>query len=475
MYLSITTTHAPATDLGYLLHKHPARVQQFDLKFGQTHVFYPEATEERCTAAMLVDVDPVKLVRTQQRSPSFALQQYVNDRPYVASSFLSVAINNVYGTALAGRCKDRPELVETSIPLTAKLAAVPCRGGEALLRRLFEPLGYQVEAQRHVLDPHFPAWGQSRYFTIELSGVVTLKDLLTHIYVLAPVLDDDKHYWVAQDEVEKLLRFGEGWLASHPLRDQITSSYLVRQRGLTRAALAQLREETTTDQAEVDETQDAEEEKIEATAMQESADKNQPSLHQQRLTAVVTELKASGATKLLDLGCGEGKLLRMLLKEKQFTQIVGMDVSSASLDKAAQRLHLDRMSDTQRARIQLLQGSLLYHDSRLAGYDAVAAVEVIEHLEPDRLAAFARVMFEFINAPTVVITTPNREYNSQWASLPAGKLRHRDHRFEWTRAEFAAWAGDVANEFGYDVELHPLGAEIEGIGSPSQMGVFRHR
>ena len=467
MYLSLTTTHAPATDLGYLLYKHPARVQTFPLNFGQAHVFYPEATEQRCTATLLVDVDPVKLTRPTDRRNSFALQPYVNDRPYVASSFLSVAIANVYGTALAGRCKERPGLVDAPIPLVAKLAAVPCRGGETLLHQLFEPLGYAVQAERHKLDKNFPAWEDSAYFTLELRGTVTLQALLSHIYVLAPVLDEDKHYWVDEDEIEKLLRHGEGWLATHPLREQIAHGYLARQRGLTQSALARLAENAVTDPADVDMLQDEEEKQVEAQIERPF------SLHQQRLAAVLQTLKSTGAARVLDLGCGEGQLLRLLLEERQFTEIVGLDVSSTSLARAEQRLHLDRLAEAQRARIRLLQGSLLYRDRRLAGYDAAALVEVIEHLEPERLPAFERVVFEFAQPRTVVLTTPNREYNGQWPALAAGSLRHRDHRFEWTRAEFAAWAERVAKEFGYSVDLHPLGEEVAGAGSPSQMAVFQ--
>ncbi len=144
MLLTITTTYQPAADLGYLLRKHPARVQSFALTFGEAQVFYPEATNERCTAALLLEIDPVALVRVRHGG---ALEQYVNDRPYVASSFLSVAIAQVFGSALAGTRRDRPALAETAIPLHAKLAVVPCRGGELLLRRLFEPLGYNQQVQ----------------------------------------------------------------------------------------------------------------------------------------------------------------------------------------------------------------------------------------------------------------------------------------------------------------------------------------
>ena len=214
MLLTIRTTHFPASDLGYLLHKNPARPQSFDLSFGQAHVFYPEVGEDACTAALLLDVDPVALVRGA-RGEGRTLAQYVNDRPYVASSFLSVALAQVFGSALAGRCKDRPELVETALPLEARLEVVPSRGGAEFLRRLFEPLGYVVALESHALDVTFPDWGDSAYFSVTLTATVRLADLLTHLYVLIPTLDSGKHYAIGDEEVEKLIRNGfDGWQAA---------------------------------------------------------------------------------------------------------------------------------------------------------------------------------------------------------------------------------------------------------------------
>ena len=465
MLLTISTTYSPATDLGYLLHKHPARMQSFKLTFGQAHVFYPEARTEKCTAALLLDVDSVALVRRPhgQFAENFALAQYVSDRPYVASSFLSVAIAQVFSSALSGKCKDRPQLVEAAIPLTAQLSILPCRGGERLLRRLFEPLGYTVEAGQHGLDPQFPDWGQSRYFTVTLENTCRLSELLTHLYVLIPVLDDEKHYWVGDAEIEKLLKHGNDWLAEHPEQESIARRYLKHQRRLTREALAQLREE------DVQETDEA------TQAQEEIQLEGQISLNELRLATVTEMLKQSGARRVLDLGCGEGKLLRKLLAEKQFEEIVGMDVSHRALKIAQERLHHDRLPEKQKERLRLFQGSLGYRDKRLAGYDAAAVIEVIEHLDLPRLAAFERILFEFTCPRTIVLTTPNIEYNVKFENLQAGNFRHKDHRFEWTRDEFQSWAADVAKRFGYAVVFHPIGPEAEDVGSPTQMAVFTRR
>jgi 3' terminal RNA ribose 2'-O-methyltransferase Hen1 len=463
MLLTITTTHRPATDLGYLLHKNPDKVHSFELSFGKAHLFYPEATEERCTAALLLDVDPVGLVRGKgQRGEGATLDQYVNDRPYVLSSFTSVAIGRALGTAMTGRSKGRQELAERKIPLTAILHVIACRGGDGLLRELFEPLGYQVRAERHPLDEKFPEWGDGPYYTVTLEGEVLLRDLLRHLYVLIPVLDAEKHYWVGKDEVEKLLRKGEGWLAGHPHKEEIVKRYLPRQRQLAREALARLAEEDNPDPDATQAAQAEEETKIEEPIR----------LWQQRMGAVVAVLRSVGARRVIDLGCGEGKLLKALLDEKGIREIVGMDVSYRSLEVAAQRLRLDRMPTKQKERLKLIHGSLMYRDPRLAGYDAATVVEVIEHLDPPRLAAFERVLFEAARPETVVVTTPNADYNVKFETLPAGEFRHKDHRFEWTRAEFQQWSERVAGRFGYSARFLPVGEEDSEVGAPTQMGVF---
>jgi 3' terminal RNA ribose 2'-O-methyltransferase Hen1 len=462
--LQISYTGHPATDLGYLLHKSPFRLHSFDQPFGKTHVFYPEAASDRCTAALVLEVDPVGLVRNR-RGPSgeaHALEEYVNDRPYAASSFLSVTIARLFGTALTGRSKERQELADTPLHLETKITVLPCRGGETLLRRLFDPLGYEVTAEHHILDEKFPDWGESPYFTVTLKNKIRLRDLLAHLYVLIPVLDDDKHYWVGDAEVEKLLRHGEGWLREHPERELITNRYLKHQRRLTREALSRLIGEEDPEADEVAENHSREEEAIEKPI----------SLAEQRLGAVLAVLRASDAKRVLDLGCGEGWLLGELLKDRAFEEILGMDVSHRALEIASRKLRMEDLPTMQKERIRLMHGSLTYRDKRVAGYDAATVVEVIEHQDPARLAAFEKVLFEFARPRLVVITTPNVEYNSRFESLPAGKMRHKDHRFEWSRAEFQSWARAISVRFGYSVRFLPIGPEDPIVGSPTQMGIF---
>ncbi|GCE00034.1 3' terminal RNA ribose 2'-O-methyltransferase Hen1 [Embleya hyalina] len=613
MFLTIATTHRPATDLGFLLHKHPGKAQRFSTTYGEAHVFYPEADEKRCTAALLLDVDPIALTRGVKRgkgakgSPDLTLAQYVNDRPYAASSLLAVALGTVYRTAMQGRCDARPELPAMALPLEIEVPALSARGGEEMVRRLFEPLGWQVRTETVPLDEGFPEWGESRYVRLALTGTMPLAEALRQLYVLLPVLDNAKHYWVAPDEVDKLLRAGEGWLAAHPDRDLIASRYLSRRPTLTRSAIERLAEVDETAPEDLDNAIPDEDPEpgsgpavapaavtdasagaapapagtthapatgtptpattasapatsgiasagmsvagasvpaasnvapagagaggpeslgvasagvsaagasvpatsdvasagalaasgvaslpaagVVSAATEDSVPAASPageagggvglSLARQRRDAILEALRAAGAERVLDLGCGDGKLIGALLREPRFREIVGVDVSIRALTIAERKLKLARMSERQRDRVRLIQGALTYTDKRLAGYDAAVLCEVIEHLDEPRLPALEYAVLGAARPATVVVTTPNVEYNVRYApeepgghGLAAGAMRHGDHRFEWDRATFRAWAERAAATYGYVARFEPVGEVDPEVGPSTQMAVF---
>jgi 3' terminal RNA ribose 2'-O-methyltransferase Hen1 len=458
-----TTTATPATDLGYLLHKHPDRAQTFPVAAGSAHVFYPRAEPEVCTAALLLEVDPVALVRG--RSDAFALGQYVNDRPYAAGSMLAVALGAVFSSAMKGRCTARPELPSRAIPLTVHVPTLPCHGGAELVERLFAPLGWRVEATPVPLDPQIPEWGDSRYLDTTLTGELRLADALTHLYVLLPVLDGAKHYWVDAAEVDKLLRAGGEWLAAHPERELITRRYLAHRGAYVRTALERLAE---ADDTEVEALDNA----LEAPVVQPDDPEKPVPLALQRRGSVLAVLRAAGARRVLDLGCGGGALLRDLLADPQFTEILGVDVSAGALEAAARRLRLDRLPERQRERIALRQSALTYADASLAGYDAAVLMEVIEHVDEVRLPALEHAVLGVARPGTVVVTTPNVEYNVRFETLEPGRFRHTDHRFEWTRAQFREWAAAAASRHGYGVRFLPVGPDDPEVGPPTQLAVF---
>lgn len=467
MLLTITNDVAPgslhaATDLGYLLHKNPTRAHELKLSFGTAHLFYTEATASRCTVCLLLDIDPISLVRGKGRQDSRDVP-YVNDRPYVASSFLSTAISKTMGTAMSGRCKDRPELAELPLNLTVAIPVLPCRGGEVLLRRLFEPLDYDIEVTSAPLDERFLEWGQSPYLNLRLTKQTTVAELLSHLHVLIPVLDDDKHYWVAEGEVDNILRRGEGWLAGHPEHNLIMRRALKNKRDLYGPALERL--------AVVDDVLSNENDAMIESI--ESVSERPGSLNERRLQHVVKTLKEHAVHRVVDLGCGEGRLLRLLLDDQQFTQISGMDVSQSVLKRAARRLNLEKLPRLVRERLTLFQGSLVYRDQRLCGYDAATLIEVIEHLDAERLSTLEKIVFGFARPDVVIVTTPNIEYNVNYIGFAPGQFRHEDHRFEWTRAEFKDWATRIGTEYGFTFTHSAIGDEHESLGSPTQMVVFR--
>lgn len=456
MLLTITNESSTPDDLGFLLHKHPAKAQEFTSSVGTAHVFYPETTGERCTAALLLDVDPVDLVQGKRfRGTSMADTQYATHRPYASSSMLAVAVGRVFRSALAGTCSAKPDLVDAALPLTVTIAAVPCHTDDDV-RSLFEPLGWRVDCERGPLNSQFPHWGDAPYANVTLTGTHTLQAALQHLYVLLPVLDGGKHYWVSDDEVDKLVRAAGDWLPDHPERERILRVSLVRQKSLMRDARAALLPDDETDQS---------------AAVSPDVERR-TTLRVARLAAVVQALADVGATSVVDVGCGEGQLISEMMEHSTFQRILGVDVAAVELSRAEKRLRLADLPETARERVRLRQSSLTYLDDELQGFDAAVLMEVIEHIDESRLPAAVAAVFGHAKPRGVVVTTPNSEYNVLYDGLAAGEMRHPDHRFEWDRATFRTWAEDVAAGHGYSVEYRDVGDTHETYGPSTQMAVF---
>lgn len=459
MLLTITMNGTNTQELGYLLHKNPYRAQSFDLSFGKAYVFYTEVTDSRTTAALLLDLDPIDLARGKLGSKDGGLFDYVNDRPYVSSSFMSTAINRVFSTAMNGKCAKRQELADSALDLEAVVYELPVRGDKELVKEVFEPLGYDITIRESILDEKFEQWGESCYVDLTIKGKVKLSALLDHLYVLIPVFDKQKHYYMSEEEIDKLLRHGGQWLRDHPKKNTIIRRYFDMKHGYANKAIARLLEaESETDREESEAQSDAAEQE------------RRIPLNTQRMEAVRDAVLQSGAASVLDIGCGEGRLTSLLLSERQIRRVTAADVSVSVLERAKQKLNIDRMPSYQRDKLTLIQASLLYKDKRFEGFDAACVVEVIEHMDEARIPLFERVLFGSSKPKTVIVTTPNKEYNENYRTLENGTLRHKDHRFEWTRAQFSAWCSHICDEFGYTVRYMDIGDADEKLGTPTQGG-----
>lgn len=464
MLLTITTTHQPATDMGYLLGKHPNRCQTFDFPWAKAHVFYPEASHERCTIALAVELLTHKLNPNNRGTAHSRQEHFVNDRAYAATSHLALVINQLFSQAYASQNKDKPELSNTPLPLEVWLPTVPRGRHPDTASQLFEPLGYTVAAKPLPLDQKKPDSGYSRHIDLTLSHTITMAEMLRHLYVLLPTMDGGKHHYIEQDDVEKLMRFGEGWLSTHPKRDMIVNSSMNEKRSFANKVVAMLDEQNQAqEQPDENSPQETRHERQEAHVERGIG------LNKMRRDAVLKAVKDSSPNSVIDLGCGEGTLTLALLQENPSFRVTAMDVSTRAMSTLERRA--GRLTPAQKDRLKTFHGSLSYRDRRLADHDTAVAMEVVEHIDEEKLSSFEDTVLAGARPKTLIVTTPNREYNAVFGMEP-GTRRHRDHRFEWDRQEFKKWANDSAAAHGYSVAILPIGPVDPSMGPPSQMAVF---
>jgi 3' terminal RNA ribose 2'-O-methyltransferase Hen1 len=467
MMLSIACKNLSEEELGFLLHKNPARVHPLDLSFGKVYVFFDEPPEgHQAQVCLLVDVDPLAMV---QGRGGLGHQDalYVNDRPYVASSLLASAVTKVFGTALSGRCKERPELVDREIEWTFAMPFVARGSMLNALFHLFEPLGYEFDPDLLNYDSSVDYATSARPILTRIAVRTTLSEALSHLVVLIPVLDGENHRWVDDGDLVPFVRRVESWLPDHPYGMYILRRALKYQTSLVKAFTERFPAITGSmarlPQLEANVWDDA---TVEAAGCQPL------SLNSQRFSAVEAVVSALSPSSIVDLGCGDGSLVSQLVKQTSIQKLVGMDVNPLVLSRARARLEHLSLTKAQTEKIQFIHGSLAYRDPRVKGFDLALLIEVIEHIDAERLETLEHQVFDYGQYSTVVVTTPNREFNDLYVGMEKGKMRHSDHRFEWTRQEFLNWAKRIGDAFGYNYEISEIGAGNPAVGSPTQMAVF---
>lgn len=435
MILSITTKGKDADKLSFLLHKSPDKFHEFTISSGKAYVFYPVYSPEEVCASLMIDLNPVDLTRGREGSSNNGIFDYVNDRPYTSSSFMTTAIAQVYSTAMSGRCKHYPNLVDVKRDFEVEITALKVLTNFEI-NEILEPLGYEVRYDIYKLDDEFEDWGNSKYVTLNLKINTTLSTLLKQLYVLIPVFDNNKHYYLNKDEIDKLLEKGAEWLEGHPMKEFIIRRYLNNRY-------------------------------LESVLDQTPKDKLKQTLNTIRLNTVAEKIKELNVDSVVDLGCGEGKLLKLIIENTNVSKVIGADIDIKSLKIASKKLKYDSEGE----RLQLVQSSAVYYDKRFKDVDLICLVEVIEHIDEHRLQFVIDTVFNNYKPKNIIITTPNVEYNNVY-EMNDDDFRHDDHRFEWTRAEFEKWCNDICSEYGYKVTFNTVGEVDEKYGSSTQMGVF---
>lgn len=465
MLFTLTCTGPHAPRLPELFNRNPQELHTVTLSAGRVHLFFPELTSERVTAAFLLDLEPAGVERRPRggmHAPKL-VADILHDRAYISSATLISALGPLLEPILEPCGKTARAGCQQSLPLEAHLHAVTCRrGGVALLQRLFVPLGFELHAEP--LVPMAQQGGGSYVWQLVLKRECPLQVFLRHLYLLTAVMDDDAPEWEREDEAERLLTLGETWLSDHPEQAWILERGRSIRRRLLHPGLEPLL--SMAGERPVDRLRALEpglEARLEAGL----------NLVSRRLQAVVRVLEQQRISRVGDLGCGEGRLLKELLARPQFKRIVGLDVAVECLERASRRLRLDQLPEAQADRVQLLHGSVLYYDKRLEGLEALTLLEVLEHIDPEKLPLVEEVLFEGLRPPLVIVTTPNQSFNGRLEGLLAGQLRHSDHRFEWTREQARRWAEGVSYRHSYRFQLEELGERDLEVGAPTVMVIFQ--
>lgn len=472
MFLSIAVSGEHAPDLGFVLYKHPGRFFEKSASKGRVTGGFTENREDFAEFTLAVEIDPVERVRGVNWDRGIA--SYVEPMPFLAASHMSQALSQALGSAMNGVLGSKDPVIDTRVkaagvkpwPLTIKVGAVRC--SPYMIESLFSELGWSVEIESHNLDvPGVSEDDDRPLHVFTLKGEATVSDALTQLYVLLPVLDPSRHYFYDESEARKLFEKGGDWLKGHSSRDLIISRYLSKSkelRGYARQLFGNFQEKKDLDEL-IAETEEL---------MRDWDDPDDTSPHQQRHSQIIRDVVSWGARSVIDLGCGEGRLLERLVRIAPDMRVVGIEPSAREIERARKRLSNNPGKNLD-PRVEFVHGSAMYGDERFKDFDAAILSEVIEHVDEDRLSLLARSVFGIMAPRRVVITTPNGDYNRVFGLRP-GEFRHADHRFEWTLAECQAWVVGVTAAYPYEAEITPVGGRNadadEGHGEVSHYIVF---
>ncbi|MCK1992095.1 3' terminal RNA ribose 2'-O-methyltransferase Hen1 [Peribacillus muralis] len=446
MQLTINASGNNVKAISYLLSKNPNNLYERKHKGHVVRLFYSTFTETEMEATIFVTPDPIELVKNTANS--YDITHYINDREFAVSSIFCSLIRSALGTALNGQPKEEhAEWVNHPFSFQFDFGPVVSTLSDNQLRELFEPIGYEVSITRPDIQYSFDMKDRSSTRTVSLKGLKTLQEGLRHLFVLIPVIDNYKHYYIDEKEIDKLERYGEGWLDDHPMRD-----FIYRQ------SLRFKEVYSIVENKKPEMKKDDKESKVRLN-----------DLRYEKIFDTVSQMHPSS---VVDFGSGEGKLSVRLGFIEGVKEILAVEPSQSATLKALGRF--DKVKDKEKFVIpKPLWGSLFYYDEELKNKDVIILCEVIEHIDEHRLPKVMDTILQDYQPRALILTTPNREYNEVYDMEDA--LRHNDHRFEWTRAEFQQWCTARNHDDSYDLRFEGIGEEHVTQGCPTQMCVFERK
>ena len=472
MHLILKASGEGADIVSHLLSKNPNNVYDRTDKGVRVRMVYTTATERETEVLMHAEPDPVDLVRGTP--DGYDITQYINDREFVTSSLFCSYIRSALGTALNGKPKEAyARWVGHPFDMELSFGPVASDLPDRAIEELFSPLGYAVTLERDELTYTFDLKKKSTVRRIILRGQVTVQNALRQLFLLIPVLDNYKHYFISEDEIDKIKRYGEGWLDSHPLKEMIIKrtlrfAELIRQYERQEGALSAPAEAVNAEEDNV--STEGKGDGIDDPSLQEDPPVRLNELRYRAITDVVAGLPLK--RRIVDMGAGEGKLSARLAYIPGVESILAVEPSGQSRLRAMERFAKLEERSGIAAMPEPIIGSLFYFDEQLQNQDVMILCEVIEHIDAYRLNGIMDTIMNEYQPEVLLVTTPNKEYNQVYA-MERESFRHHDHRFEWTRAELAAQCEMWTKQAEYTFEIRGIGEYAEGFGQPTQLVIFR--
>ncbi|MCM3572375.1 3' terminal RNA ribose 2'-O-methyltransferase Hen1 [Mesobacillus subterraneus] len=446
MQLTIRAVGENVQVISHLLAKNPNNLYERNQKGHAVRLFFSSFTEREVEATVFVAPDSLELVKNQGNQ--YDITHYINDREFAVSSIFISLIRTALGTALNGQPKE--EYIKwVKHPFDLELSFGPVASGlsDHQIVDLFEPLGFNVSINRPQIEYNFNLKSKSSVRFITLKGRTPLQMALRQIFVLIPVLDNYKHYFIDEKEIEKLERYGEGWLDDHPQKSFILKKAL-RFKNVYELVEGQEKDTAAPEMRKI-------------------------RLNDMRYEKIVDTVNGfENKESIVDLGSGEGKLSTRLGFIPGVKEILAVEPSEEASIRAMERFAQAEGKDYFIKPTQLW-GSLFYYDERLKGKDVIILCEVIEHIDEERLSKVFQTILQDYRPKNLVVTTPNKEYNALYEMDT--EFRHGDHRFEWSREEFEAWCKARNEEGEYELIFDGIGELDEQFGFPTQMCIFKRK